>query len=259
MASSSLRRLELWDVPAEEIEELERSGKPHEYLTLRSPLTGIVLEKDVFAGQYVTAQSKLYVVADLSTVWVQAKVYEYELPHVELGQPASVTLPGLPEQEFAGKIVFIEPTVDETTRTVQVRVELPNEKGLFKPGMFAHIAIEHAMGDGLLAPASAILRTGERDIAFRAEEDRFTPVEVKISEWKYGDRFHVVKGLNEGDEVATSANFLIDSESRLRAGGGQMPGMAGMEMGDKKGGSQSKSKKDDKGMKDMKGMKGMKM
>ena len=235
---------------------MSRTRKPQTYLTLRSPLGGTVLIKYAFPGQYVMPQTDLYTVADLSKVWVQAKVYEYELPHVELGQPATVTLPALPEKKLTGKVVFLQPTMEEKTRTVQVRVELPNKEGLLRPGMFAQVIIEHSMGTGLLVPASAIMRTGERDIAYRVKsEGRFVPVEVKISPWRFetphtsGGRFQVLEGLKAGDRVVTSANFLIDSESRLRLGGGMMnmPGMAGMEMGDMKGIDQSGAKKDGKG------------
>ena len=185
-----------------------------------------MLEKDVFERQYLTPEKQLYVIADLSTVWVQAKVYEYEIPHVELGRTATVTIPSLPDRTFTGKVVFIQPTVDDVTRTVQVRIELPNHEGIFKPGMFAQISIQHPMGDGLLVPTSAILRTGERDIAYRVEpDDHFVPVQVKISPIRFGDRYQVLEGLKEGDRIVTSANFLIDSESRIRSGGNDMPGM----------------------------------
>src|SRR5262249_18724762 len=146
LAELARRRLELWDVPADEIENLARTGKAQQSLTLRSPLDGTVLTKNAFAGQHVTPQMELYTVADLSTVWVQAKVYEYELPHIAIGQPAAVTLPALPGRELAGKVVFVQPTVEEKTRTAQVRVELPNPDGKLKPGMFAHVTIRHAMG-----------------------------------------------------------------------------------------------------------------
>ena len=241
LADLARQRLELWDVPPDAIEEIGKSGKPTRNLTLVSPITGTVLEKGVLEKEYVTPQKELYFIADLSTVWVQAKVYEYELPHVELGMPATVTLPALPDKKLAGKVVFVEPTVEERTRTVQVRVELDNKDGLLKPGLFAHIEIQHTMGEGLLVPTAAVIRTGERDIAFRVEsEGRFVPVEVKVSAFKFGDRFHVLEGLKEGDKVVTSANFLIDSESRLRMGG--MGGMPGMDMGDMKGMDHSKMK-----------------
>jgi Cu(I)/Ag(I) efflux system membrane fusion protein len=236
MTESSRRKMELWDVPPEEIQAIEQTGKATRTLALRTLIGGTVLEKKVFVGQYVMPQDELFMVADLSTVWVQAKVFEYELPHVQVGQSVTVTLPDLAGQELSGKVVFISPTVDEMARTVDVRVELPNPDGLLKPGMFSQVVLTHPMGEGLVVPDSAIIRTGERDLAFRAEpEDRFVPVEVKISPLKFGAYFQVLAGLKAGDRVVTSANFLIDSESRLRAGGGGMAGMAGMEMEGTKG------------------------
>ncbi len=229
ISAAARRRLELWDVPSDEIDQLVQTGQPQKDLVLKSPINGTVLEKNVFEKQYVTPEKELYVIGDLSTVWVQAKVYEYEIPHVELGQPASVTIAAFPDQQFTGKVVFVQPTVEEVTRTVQVRVELPNQEGLFKPGMFAQISIMHAMGEGLLVPTSAVLRTGERDIAYRVEPgDHFVPVAIKVSPIQFGDRFQVLEGLMEAEQVVTSANFLIDSESRIRLGGG---GMAGMQHG----------------------------
>jgi len=193
-----------------------------------------VLEKKAFEGQYVMPQGEIYVVADLSTVWVQAKIYAYELPHIELGMPASVSFPSLPMRQFTGKVVFVDPVVDEMSRTVQVRVELPNPGGEMRPGMFGDILITHAMGSGLTVPTSAVIRTGERDIVFRAvSADRFVPVQVKISPLQFEDRFEIVEALKAGDRVVTSANFLIDSESRLLAGGGSMAGMPGMDSGGK--------------------------
>jgi membrane fusion protein, copper/silver efflux system len=232
LAAAARRRLELWDVPQDEIDQMVRSGRPRKDLILRSPISGTVLEKKVLEQQYVTPEMALYVIGDLSTVWVQAKVYEYEIPHVELGRPATVTIPSMPERRFTGKVVFIRPTVDEVTRTVPVRIELPNPEGVFRPGMFAQISIAHPMGDGLLVPTSAVLRTGDRDIAYRVEPgDHFVPVEVKLSPIQFGDRYQVLEGLKEGEQVLASANFLIDSESRIRFGGG---GMAEMQHGEHK-------------------------
>ncbi len=226
LSEAARRRLELWDVPADEIDRLVQTRQTQKDLVLKSPIAGTVLEKDVYEKQYVAPEKTLYVIGDLSTVWVQAQVYEYEIPHVELGQAAAVTIPSLPDRQFMGKVVFIQPTVDEVTRTVQVRIELPNPEGVFKPGMFARISIEHPMGEGLLAPISAVLRTGERDIAYRVEPgDHFVPVAVKIGPIRFGDNYQVLQGLKEGDEIVTSANFLIDSESRIRSGGSEMPGM----------------------------------
>lgn len=232
VVETARQRLELWDIPKEAILALENTGKPGKSLILRSPISGTVLEKKAFEGQYVMAQAELYVVADLSTVWMQGKIFEYELPHVEIGMPATVTFPSLPMQQFTGKVVFIDPIVDEMTRTVQVRVELFNPDGKFRPGMFGDVTISHAMGSGLTVPTSAIIRTGERNIAYRAvSPDRFVPVQVEISPLRFEDRFQILAGLKAGDEVVTSANFLIDSESRLQAGGGSMAGMPGMSTG----------------------------
>jgi len=231
VVETARRRLELWDIPPDEIVVLEKTGQPGKSLLLRSPISGTVLQKQAFAGQYVTVQTDLFVVADLSTVWMQAKLFQYELPHVAIGMPATVSFPASSQRTLTGKVVFIDPVVDETSRSVQVRVELSNPDGTLLPGMFGDVVISHAMGSGLTIPTSAVIRTGERDIAFRVvSAGRFAPVVIKISPTRFADRFAVLEGLSAGDEVVTSGNFLIDSESRLEAGGGgmaDMPGMAG--------------------------------
>jgi|GEM_PF-508108 len=228
---AAIERLRLWDVPAEEISRLERTRRPSRTLTLRSRVAGTVIEKKAFVGQKVSASEVLYTLADLSTVWVQAKIYESELAHVSLGQPATISLAVMPDKKFAGRVVFVAAVLDQTSRTVEVRIALPNPGGELKPNMFASVELTHAMGQALLVPAGAVIRTGERDIAFRVDgDDRFVPVEVKIGPDQFGDNFQVLAGLKAGETVVTSANFLIDSESRLEAGGGNMAGMAGMEM-----------------------------
>ena len=219
LAQSSLRRLELMGVASEELAELKKTKEPHETLTLRSPVTGRVLERNVLEGSYVEPATELYQIADLSVVWLQAKIYEYELPHIELNQPVTVTLLAEPGEEFRGKVAFIEPIVQELTRTVKVRVEIENPKDLLKPGMYANLQIEHDMGSGLLIPESAVLRTGDRSLAFRAlPEGRFEPVAIELG-GRFGDRMQVLSGLQEGDEIVVSAGFLIDSESRLKSPG----------------------------------------
>jgi len=231
VVDTARRRLELWDIPKDEIGKLEQTGKPGKSLLLRSPISGTVVQKTAFTGQYVTLQDDLFVVADLSTVWMQAKIFQYELAHVAIGMPATVSFPSSSQRSIAGKVVFIDPVVDETSRSVQVRIELPNPHGTLLPGMFGDVVISHAMGSGLTIPTSAVIRTGERDIAFRVvSAGRFAPVVVKIGPTRFADRFEVLEGLKAGDEVVTSGNFLIDSESRLEAGAGSMadmPGMAG--------------------------------
>lgn len=246
VVEAARRRLLLWDIPRDEIDKLERTGKPLQFLTLRSPISGTVLQKQAFEGQYVTPERDLYVVADLSTVWMQAKIYEYELPHVELGMPVTVSFPSL-GRHLSGKVVFIDPVVDTASRTVQVRVELPNPDGQLRPGMFGDVLISHPMGNGLTVPTSAVIRSGEQDIVFRAASgDRFVPVAVKIGGLRFGHRFQILSGLQAGDEVAISGNYLIDSESRLEAGnGGGMAGMPGM------GGSAQMPAPKPDGMRDM--------
>lgn len=222
LADSARRRLELWGVPLDEIKELVKTKKSRETLILRSPINGRILERQALEGTRVEPTVELYRIADLSVVWLQAKIYEYEMPHVEIGQPVRISLISHPETTFQSKVAFVEPVFQETTRTVKVRVVLDNPKNEFKPGMYADLRIEHDMGEGLLVPEPALLRTGERTLAFRAlPEGRFEPVVVKIG-GRFGDRFEVLSGLKEGEEVVTSAGFLIDSESRLKAATGAM-------------------------------------
>jgi Cu(I)/Ag(I) efflux system membrane fusion protein len=217
LAESAIRRLKLLGVPDDEIEELEQSRKARDTLTLRSPVDGRVLDRSVLEGSYVEPANELYRIADLSIVWLQAKLYEYEIPHIEVDQPVTVTLLSEPDAEFHGRVSFVEPVVQEMTRTVKVRVEVKNPNDSLKPGMYADLKIEHDMGKGLLIPEAAVLRTGERDLAFRVRpEGRFEPVEVKLGS-RFGERFEVREGLKEGDEIVTSAGFLIDSESRLKS------------------------------------------
>jgi Cu(I)/Ag(I) efflux system membrane fusion protein len=224
LADSARRRLELWGVPAEEVRRLETTRKAQEALTLPSPISGRVLERNVLEGTYVEPATELYRIADLAVVWLQAKIYEYELPHVEIGQPVRIVLASQPDREIEGKVAFVEPVLQETTRTVKVRVTIDNPKDQFKPGMYADVVIGHDMGTGLLVPESAVLRTGVRDLAFRVlPGDRFEPVEVKLGA-PFNEQFQVLAGLSEGDTIVTSAGFLIDAESRLKSATAAMSG-----------------------------------
>jgi Cu(I)/Ag(I) efflux system membrane fusion protein len=217
LVAAARRRLELWGVAPEEIQELARTRKAQDTLRLRAPISGRVLDRRVLEGSYVEPAAELYQIADLSVVWLQAKVYEYELPHIEVGQPVRVALLSQPGKEFPGKVSFIEPVLQEMTRTVKVRVAIANPGDRFKPGMYADLTIEHDMGTGLLVPESALLRTGERALAFRAlPRGRFEPVEITPGA-RFGERCQVLAGLAEGDTVVTSAVFLIDAESRLKS------------------------------------------
>jgi Cu(I)/Ag(I) efflux system membrane fusion protein len=217
MADAARRKLELQAVPAEEIRRLEKTRKARETLTFTAPLGGRVLDRNVLEGTYVEPATELYRIADLSVVWLQAKLYEYELPHIEIGQLVRVTLASQPEREIEGKVSFVEPVLQEATRTVKVRVALDNRKDLFKPGTYANLVIEHDMGEGLLIPESGLLQAGDRALAFRiVAEGRFEPVEVKLGS-RFGERWQVLAGLSAGDDIVTSAIFLIDAESRLKS------------------------------------------
>jgi Cu(I)/Ag(I) efflux system membrane fusion protein len=218
------RRLELWNVPADEIQRMKKTRKASDTLQLRAPITGRVLRRNVQTGSYVQPAEDLYQIADLSVLWLQAKIYEYELPHIELGQPVHIAFPTQPGFRLEGKVSFIEPLLEETTRTTRVRVEIDNSKDQYKPGMYADLVIDHDMGQGLLVPESALLRTGERTLAFRVLEGRrFEPVEVTVGS-RFNERVEVLKGLSEGDTIVTSAVFLIDAESRLKSATSAMAG-----------------------------------
>ena len=223
-ADAARRRLERWDVPAEELQELDKTRKPRESLVLRSKISGRVLDRNVQEGIYVEPATELYRIADLSVLWLQAKIYEYELPHIEIDQPVQVSIVSQPGVKIAGKVSFIEPVVQQVTRTVKVRVVIENPTDEFKPGMYADLVVEHDMGHGLLVSESAVLRTGERDLAFRVlPGNRFEPVEVTLGS-RFEGRYQVLAGLNSGDDIVTSAGFLIDAESRLRSATAAMTG-----------------------------------
>jgi Cu(I)/Ag(I) efflux system membrane fusion protein len=225
LAAMARRRLELWGVPAREIRDLETTHKARETLTLPAPINGRVLDRKVLEGARVEPETELYRIADLSVVWLQAKIYEYELPHIEIGQPVRIILASQPEKEIKGNVAFVEPVLQETTRTVRVRATIDNPKDEFKPGMYADLVIDHDMGKGLLVPEAALLRTGVRNLAFRVlPGNRFEPVEVTLGPYQFHERFQVLAGLSEGDEIVTSAGFLIDAESRLKSATGAMSG-----------------------------------
>ena len=221
------RRLLLWDITDDQIKELERTGKVRTTLTLYSPIKGFVVEKMVFEGKKIDSAEELYKIADLSDVWIYADIYEYELPLIRVGQEAAVTLSYYPGETFTGKIVYIYPYVEQMTRTAKARSEFQNPTWKLKPGMYANVEIKTEKGEGLVVPDGAVLDSGTRQIVFVDRgEGRFEPREVKVG-MHVADAYEVLEGVSEGERVITSANFLIDSESQLKAAIGGM-GMAGM-------------------------------
>ena len=226
LAESAKRRLKLWDISDDQIKTLEESGQAKKTLTLYSPFSGFVLEKNAYKGMSVMPGMALFKLADLSVVWLYADIYEYELPFIRLGQQASIQLSYLPGETFTGKAIYIYPSLNPETRTAKVRFEFPNPHGRLKPEMYANVEIKVHLGQKLVVPEGAIIDTGLRQMAIIDKgSGYFEPREVKVGT-KVDDYYEVIKGLKAGEKVVTSANFLIDSESKLKEAVG---GMAGME------------------------------
>ncbi|HEU4391492.1 MAG TPA: efflux RND transporter periplasmic adaptor subunit, partial [Blastocatellia bacterium] len=222
------RRLELWDITEEQIKELERTGKPVKAITLYSHSTGIVLTRNAYHKQRINLDTELYSIADLSSVWVLADVYEYEASEVSIGQPTTITLPYIPGRVFRGKVTYINPQIDPTTRTLKVRIEVANPKLELKPDMFANVELKVGFGRRVVVPQEAVMDSGSEKTVFVAVGDGyFQPRNVETGPIVNG-RAIIIRGLKAGEKVVTSANFLIDSESRLRSatGGMGMPGMS---------------------------------
>ena len=224
LLDATRRRLLLWDISEDQIHALGRTGKPQTTMTLHSPIDGFVLDKGAFEGKYVKPDEDLYVIADLSVVWVYADIYEYEIPFVHLGQEAKVGLSYLPGEEFVGKVDYIYPYMEEKTRTVKVRLVFDNPGWTLKPKMYGNVRIKVDLGEQLTVPDDAIMDTGTRQVVFLYREDgTFEPREVKLG-YKVENQYALLSGLEPGDRIMMSANFLIDSESKLRAATQAMTG-----------------------------------
>jgi RND family efflux transporter MFP subunit len=217
LLDSARQRLQLWDVSDEQIDRLEKSWQVEKTLTLYAPASGFVTEKNVIAGQKIMPGEQLMVVADLSVVWGDADIYESDLPYVKTGMPMELTLPYWRDKTFRGRVGFLSPSLDHETRTLKIRLEIPNPGLLLKPDMYADASLSFSLGERLVAPEAAIMLTGERSYAFLDTGDgTLVPVEVKLGARGNG-YYEVLSGLEEGDRVVTSANFLVDSESSMRA------------------------------------------
>ena len=218
LVASARQRLLLWNIPEEEIRALEDKRQAPDVVVFRSPVAGFVIEKQTLQGMHVMPGQMLYKVANLSTVWVEADVYEQEMAMARTGQRAIVTLDAYPGETFQGRAIYIYPFVEENTRTVKVRFQFANPRGRLKPGMYANVEIHGSEAMGLTVPANAVLNSGADQVVFVAQgEGYFTPRPVKVGR-NLGDRIQIVDGLKEGEQVATGAAFFLDSESQLRAG-----------------------------------------
>lgn len=218
LKTSALNKLKFLDISDEQIAQLDRTRQPQKALRIAAPQDGFVVEKSVVEGQMVDPGMKMYRLADLGLVWVQAQVYEQDLAFIKLGQEATVTLDYLPDREFRGRVTYIYPNVDEKTRTARVRMEFHNPGYFLKPGMFATVHMTSELEPSvLLIPDMAILRSGEKTTVFVAlEGGRFDPRAVALGSQAENDTYQVISGLKEGENIVTSGQFMFDSESQLR-------------------------------------------
>jgi len=214
---ASRRRFELWDISAAQIERLEKTRQPEKYLTLYAPASGWVTERMVLAGQKIMPGEALMVISDLTEIWADADIYQSDLPYVKVGQPVEVTLPYWSGQVFTGQVSFLSPTLNPMTRTLNARLEIHNPDLRLKPEMYATATLKLELGNKLAVPTTAVIFTGTRNVAFRDIGDgHLAPVELQLGA-RSGDYYEVLAGLNEGDQVVISANFLVDSESSMKA------------------------------------------
>lgn len=225
LAAAARERLRLWDIPEDQIQAIEASGVPAEAIIVRAPIAGTVVEKTIVQGHFVEPEMMLYRIVDLSQVWVIAEVYEYELGRVDRDGTARIQIEGL-DEPLTAKVDYVYPTVDPRTRTVKVRMVVPNPAGALRPGNFATVDLPANSGERLTVPEEAVIDTGFRQVVYvAAGPGRFRPVAVEVGR-RVGGRAEIRKGLAEGDQVVVSAQFLVDSESRLRATGAN-PGHGG--------------------------------
>jgi Cu(I)/Ag(I) efflux system membrane fusion protein/cobalt-zinc-cadmium efflux system membrane fusion protein len=217
LLDAAAERLKQWGVPQKEIARLESTGQVEQELEVDSPVSGYITERNALPNVAVQPEMRLYTIADLSTVWVQAQVFQNDLGRIEVGAPATLTVNAYPGRTFSGHVDFIYPQVDMDTRTAKVRVVFSNAGLQLKPGMFVNVSLKVPMGSQLVIPASGVLQSGTREIAFVERSDGYIePREVQLGS-RVGDDFIVLKGLKAGEQIVTSANFLIDSESQLQA------------------------------------------
>jgi Cu(I)/Ag(I) efflux system membrane fusion protein len=216
LLASARERLRLWDLTPEQIRALESSGKRQTAVTIYAPSSGIVIERMAVTGMHVKPDMRLYRIVQLDSVWIQADVYEQDLASVREGQRATVTLAYLPGRSFDGVVGYVYPYLNPKSRTATVRIQVSNSSRKLKPDMYADVVLHGEEMTQLLVPESAVLFSGERRIVFRSiGEGRFQPTEVSLGR-RHSDGYEVLSGVEVGDMVVTSANFLLDSESKLK-------------------------------------------
>jgi Cu(I)/Ag(I) efflux system membrane fusion protein/cobalt-zinc-cadmium efflux system membrane fusion protein len=217
LLDASTDRLRQWNVPQREIARLESSGQASQELEIDSPVSGYITERNALPNAYVQPETKIYTVADLSTIWVLAQILQNDLGRMRAGIPATLTVDSYPGRVFRGRVDFIYPDIDMTTRTARARVVFSNRQLALTPGMFVNVTIQVALGNHVVIPASGVLHSGTRQIVFVDRGSGYLePREVELGS-QAGDEYVVLRGLKPGERIVTSANFLIDSESQLQA------------------------------------------
>ena len=220
LSSAAEQRLEQWDIPQSEIAKLKASGKPITDLTINSPVTGYITERNALPNMYVEPSTRLYTVADLSRVWINAQIFQDDIGRLKPGDIATITVDSYPGQTFSGRIEDILPQVDMATRTVHVRLAIANVGLKLKPGMFVNVDLKTSLGRQLVVPASAVFQSGTRQLVFLNHGNgSLDPKEVIVGP-RVGDAVVILKGLEPHQSIVTSANFLIDSESQLQSAAG---------------------------------------
>jgi membrane fusion protein, copper/silver efflux system len=232
LLQAARRRLELWDMSEAQIDQVLRTGEPMKNITVYSPMNGYVIDRKAFPQLRVTSDTDLYTIVDLSRVWIVADVFEYEAPNVRVGQLARVTLESLPGRTLSARVEFIQPQIDPATRTLRVRLSVPNPGLALKPDMYADVELAVNMPAKVTVPAEAVLDTGLKQTVFVDRGNGFFERrQVTVGE-RGGNSIEILSGLKAGERIVTSGNFLIDSESQLKApAGGNSPGGLGAQGG----------------------------
>lgn len=265
LLQAARRRLELWDLSEAQIDQVLKTGQPIKNITLYSPLAGYVTDRKAFPQLKVMPDTDLYTVVDLRGVWMMADLFEYEAPNIHVGETARVSLQAVPGKTFLARVNYIQPQVDPTTRTLKVRLDMDNPGLVLKPDMFANVELQVNLPAQLTVPADAVLDAGERKTVFVDRGNGFfEPRQVTTGE-RNGDRIQILSGVSDGERIVTSGNFLVDSESQMKAAAAGMGGMAGMPgmtnepMNKPKGqeGKPQEAKPAEKGKPSMPGMPGM--
>ncbi len=224
LVDASRRRLELWDLSAAQIKEIEDSGKPIHSVILYSPAAGFIVARNAFPSQKITPETELYSVADLSRVWIMADVYEGEIDKIRIGQSAAIGLPSDQGRSFTARVDYIQPEMDATTRTLKIRLEVPNPNQRLKPEMFVDVDFHIGGAPHLTGPVDAVMDTGVRKTEFVDRGNGYLEPRAVETGDRFGDRIEIRSGLQVNERIVTSGTFLIDSESQLKSAASGMAG-----------------------------------